>query len=144
MNGGSGGPGLCKLGQGPESSEKESFSGLTEALSPTPLHPTRWVLQFLFCSSAEINRILEESRGSTLGEVLTPNHPSRLPLEDQSPNFGGALQRHWPSPAGLPPAVVQMGKLRLRRGRALPKVTSPVAGLGPDLRSGFSPSFPGV
>lgn len=118
------------------------------SLRPSVPHPpspySRWVLQFLFCSSAEINRILEESRGSTLGEVLTPNHPSRLPLEDQSPNFGGALQRHWPSPAGLPPAVVQMGKLRLRRGRALPKVTSPVAGLGPDLRSGFSPSFPGV
>lgn len=36
MNGGSGGPGLCKLGQGPDSSEKESFSGLTEALCPPP------------------------------------------------------------------------------------------------------------
>lgn len=61
MNGAYGGLGLCKLGQGPAGSEEESFSGLTEAFSPSTLFPPLKV-GTLISRSAEINSIPAESK----------------------------------------------------------------------------------
>lgn len=142
MNGASGGLGLCKLGQGPAGSEEESFSGLTEAFSPpNPLSPTQGgYSDFLFSRNKQYSRRKQEVQ---LSEVLSPNHPFHLPLKGQSPNFVGTLKQHGHLLLCSPKPVVQMGKLTLRRGRAL-LCHKPVAGLGPDLRSGLKSSLPGV
>lgn len=58
--------------------------------------------------------------------MLSPNHPSRLPLEDQGPNLEGALKRHWPSP----PARCTDGETETQKRQGFTQSYEPVASWG--------------
>lgn len=122
---------------------RASQGSLRPSVPQPPSLYSGWVLQFPFCSFAEINSILEERRGSTL-EVLSPNHPSPAALGRSVSQLCRDPKEALAISCRALSACCTDGETETQKRQGFTQSNKPVSRLGPDLRSGLSPSLPDV